>query len=119
MSEEKQQLWVGIGKQVLSGMVGALVAAFLLGGARQRVVAVGKDMDEWKKEWKEVHKPHIDRMDSVGSLSFEHWKQAHDKESEQWKAAHNKEHERQEQHFRDIEKEIKDLQQQHRRTPTP
>ena len=73
-------MWIGIGKQVLSGMVGALVAAFLLGGARQKVVAVGKDMDEWKKEWKEVHKPHIDRIDSVGSLSFDHWKQGYDKE---------------------------------------
>lgn len=77
---EKHTMWIGIGKQVISGLVGAMVAAFLLGGARQRVVAVGKDMDEWKKEWKEVHKPHIDRMDSVGSLSFEHWKQGYDKE---------------------------------------
>jgi hypothetical protein len=80
MSDEKKEMWVGIGKQVLSGMVGALVAAFLLGGARQKVVAVGKDMDEWKKEWKEVHKPHIDRIDSVGSLSFDHWKVGYDKE---------------------------------------
>jgi hypothetical protein len=80
MSDEKKEMWVGIGKQVLSGMVGALVAAFLLGGARQKVVAVGKDMDEWKKEWKEVHKPHIDRIDSVGSLSFDHWKAGYDKD---------------------------------------
>ena len=93
-ADDKQSLWIGLGKQVLSGMVGALVAAFLLGGARQRVVAVGKDMDEWKKEWKEVHKPHIDRMDSIGSLSFEHWKQAHDKESADWKTQHNREHQR-------------------------
>lgn len=117
MSEEKQQLWIGLGKQVLSGMVGALVAAFLLGGARQKVVAVGKDMDEWKKEWKEVHKPHIDRMDSIGSLSFEHWKAAHDKESDEWKKAHYKEHERVDAHFRDVDREIKDLQQQRRTTP--
>jgi hypothetical protein len=107
MSEEKQALWIGVGKQILSGLVGALVAAFLLGGARQRVASLGKDMDDWKKEWKEVHKPHIDRMDSIGSLSFEHWKQAHDKESDEWKKAHYKEHERVEQQFRDIEAEIK------------
>lgn len=78
--EGKHSMWIGVGKQVISGMVGALVAAFLLGGARQRVVAVGKDMDEWKKEWKEVHKPHIDRIDSVGSLSFDHWKTGYDKD---------------------------------------
>lgn len=92
-------MWIGVGKQVLSGMVGALVAAFLLGGARQKVVAVGKDMDEWKKEWKEVHKPHIDRMDSVGSLSFDHWKQGY-----------NKDQKNNEDRLKELEKEVKQLQ---------
>jgi hypothetical protein len=77
---EKQALWIGIGKQVISGMVGALVAAFLLGGARQRVASLGRDMEDWKKEWKEVHKPHIDRMDSVGSLSFDHFHKQYEKD---------------------------------------
>jgi hypothetical protein len=78
--DDKQSLWIGIGKQVISGMVGAIVAAFLLGGARQKVVAVGRDMDEWKNEWKTVHAPHIERMDSIGSLSFDHFHKQYEKD---------------------------------------
>jgi hypothetical protein len=98
---EKQALWIGIGKQVISGMVGALVASFLLGGARQKVVAVGKDMAEWKEEWKTVHKPHIDRMDSVGSLSFDHWKLGYEKEEK-----------RTDDRLKTLETEMKELQRQ-------
>lgn len=96
---DKQAIWVGVGKQVISGVVGALVAAFLLGGARQRVVAVGKDMDEWKTEWKTVHKPHIDRMDSVGSLSFDHWK-----------VGYMKDQKNNEDRLKELEKEVKQIQ---------
>jgi hypothetical protein len=100
-NEDKQAMWIGVGKQILSGLVGALVAAFLLGGARQKVVTVGKDMDEWKNEWKTVHKPHIDRMDSVGSLSFDHWKIGYEKEQKHT-----------EDRIKTLETEMKELQRQ-------
>jgi hypothetical protein len=95
----KHSIWIGVGKQILSGMVGAIVAAFLLGGARQRVVAVGRDMDEWKNEWKTVHAPHIERMDSVGSLSFDHFHKTYEKDQK-----------RIDERLHDLEKNVKELQ---------
>ena len=44
----------------------------------------------------------IDRMDSVGTLSFEHWKTAHDKESDNWKSAHAMEHHRVDERLKEL-----------------
>ena len=63
MSTEAKQVWVNIGKQVLTFAAGVIAAAFILGGARQKVV----DVYNWKMEVA----PKIERMDSRGTLSFE------------------------------------------------
>jgi hypothetical protein len=79
----KHSLWVGVGEKVISFVVGLIVAAFFLGGARARVAALGKDMDAWKEEWK-VERDHIYKMDREGSLSFhnfyENYKQEQNKQ---------------------------------------
>ena len=66
-----KDLWVGVGKQILSFVVGVIAAAFILGGARQRV----NDVYAWKQEIA----PKISRMDSEGTLSFEHFHVEYDK----------------------------------------
>ena len=71
----KHSMWVGLGKQVLSGLVGAMVAAFVLGGARQRMADVG--------QWRANTEPRIERMDSQGTISFQHWKGSYEKEQAQ------------------------------------
>ena len=90
---------------IISGAVSLVLsivfAAYIVGQRTGKVL----DMEKWRADIS----PKIDRMDSVGTLSFEHWKTAHDKESDQWKASHAKEHERAEARLRDIEKEIKEL----------
>ena len=73
--DSRHAMWVGLGKQVLSGLVGAIVAAFILGGARQRMADVGS--------WKAEVAPRIERMDSQGTNSFQHWKGSYDKEQNQ------------------------------------
>jgi len=87
----KHQVWVGIGKQVLSFVVGVIAAAFVLGSARQRV----NDLTSWKAETA----PRIERMDSKGTLSFELFH----KEYERTQA-------RQEKELESLEKDVKELQ---------
>jgi hypothetical protein len=65
----KHSLWVGVGEKVISFVVGLIVAAFFLGGARARVASLGKDMEDWKAEWK-IERDHIYKMDREGSQSF-------------------------------------------------
>ena len=103
---EKVSAWVGIWKQALSFVVGVIIATFFVGGARQKM----KDLATWKEQIA----PKIERMDSVGSLSFEHWKASHDKESDHWKSAHAKEHERLDDRIKTLESEMKDVQRQHK-----
>jgi sensor histidine kinase YesM len=85
-----KDMWVGIGKQVISFVVGVVATAFILGSARQRV----NDIVEWKKEVI----PRIDRMDSQGTLSFDHF---HDE--------YLRTQARQEEKIKELEKEIKQL----------
>ena len=83
-------MWVGIGKQVLSFVVGVIAAAFILGGARQRV----NDVYQWKIEMA----PRIERMDSKGTLSFE-----------LFHAEYMRTQARQEEKLKELEKEIRTL----------
>jgi hypothetical protein len=101
---EKQSLWLGIWRQALSFVVGVVIATFFVGGARQKM----KDLAAWKDEIA----PKIERMDSIGSLSFEHWKQAHDKESELYKRAHEREHHALDERVKELEKDIKIIQRE-------
>jgi len=68
-------MWVGIGKQILSFVVGVIVAAFILGRNSQKI----NDVVTWKTEMA----PRIERMDSRGTLSFEHFHQGYLKEQAQ------------------------------------
>jgi hypothetical protein len=68
----KQTMWVGIWKQIASFAVGVIVASFVLGSARQKM----SDMQKWKEEIN----PRIERMDSVGSLSFDHFHKQYEKD---------------------------------------
>ena len=83
--------WVSIGKQILSFIVGIVVASFVLGSARQRV----SDLTTWKAQISPV----IERMDSKGTLSFEHFEKSYQNDQR-----------RNEKRLDDLETEMKDLQ---------
>jgi hypothetical protein len=85
-----KHMWVGIGKQVLTFVIGVISAAFILGGARQRV----NDINSWKAKTE----PRIERMDSQGTLSFELFH----KEYERTQL-------RQEEKLKELEKEIRTI----------
>lgn len=63
MNETSKVLWFDYGKQLLSFVVGVVVASFVVGGARQKIVDIA--------EWKDEVSPKIERMDNKGTLSFE------------------------------------------------
>jgi hypothetical protein len=86
-------MWIGVGKQVLSFVVGVIAAAFILGGARQRV----NDVYTWKLEMA----PRIERMDSKGTLSFE-----------LFHAEYLRTQARQEEKLKELEKEIRTLERE-------
>jgi hypothetical protein len=83
-------IWVGVGKQILSFIVGVIAAAFVLGSARQRV----SDLTAWKAETA----PRIERMDSKGTLSFELFHREYERTQH-----------RQEEKLKELEKEIRTL----------
>jgi hypothetical protein len=81
MPEEskRSQLWMGIGIQLVSFVVWAIIAIFFLGGSRQKMVTLGRDMDNWKVEWKERDKQ-ITRMDLEGSVATKNFIHNYEKE---------------------------------------
>ena len=76
---KRSQLWMGIGIQLVSFVVWAIIAIFFLGGSRQKMVTLGRDMDNWKVEWKERDKQ-ITRMDLEGSVATKNFIHQYDKE---------------------------------------
>lgn len=93
---------VAILSAIVSLALSVVFAAYIVGQRTGKVL----ELEKWKNEIA----PTIHRMDSVGSLSFEHWKSGHDRESDSWKAAHAKEHARVDERLKDLEKEVKQLQ---------
>jgi hypothetical protein len=87
----KHSMWVDVGKQVLSFIVGVVVAAFVLGRGIQKINEVAT--------WKADIAPKIERMDSKGTLSFEHFE----------KSYHNDQR-RSEERLKILEDEMKQLQ---------
>jgi len=83
-------VWLGVWKQVVSFVVGVIVASFVVGSARQKV----KDLVAWKEEIA----PKIERMDSVGSLSFDHFHKQYEKDQT-----------RIDDRLKELEKEVKTL----------
>jgi hypothetical protein len=82
MDNGKRSLWTGIGIQLVSFIVWAIIAIFFLGGSRQKMVTLGNDMAEWKDEWKS-EKAHITKMDLEGSVATKNF--VHQYEREQGK----------------------------------
>ena len=78
-SHKRSSIWVGIGIQLVSFVVWAIVAVFLLGGSRQKMVTLGRDMENWKVEWKERDKQ-ITRMDLEGSVATKNFIHNYEKE---------------------------------------
>jgi hypothetical protein len=76
---DKRSLWTGIGIQLVSFIVWAIIAIFFLGGSRQKMVTLGREMDDWKLEWKEREKQ-ITRMDLEGSVATKNFIHNYDKE---------------------------------------
>jgi hypothetical protein len=104
MNNGKRSMWVDVGKQVLSFVVGVIVAAFVLGRGIQKINAVA--------DWKDQIAPKIERMDSIGTLSFDHFHKQYDKDQhrvdERLKAI---EHNRfGADRLKEMEQEIKELQ---------
>jgi hypothetical protein len=78
----KHSLWVGIGEKVISFVIGVVIAAFFLGGARAKIMTLGRDMENWKVEWKEREKQ-ITRMDLEGSVATKNFIANYEKEQAQ------------------------------------
>jgi hypothetical protein len=76
---KRSSIWMGIGIQLVSFIVWAVIAIFFLGGSRQKMVTLGRDMDQWKTEWKERNKD-ITRMDLEGSVATKNFIANYEKE---------------------------------------
>ena len=72
MSDDNHNKWFGIGKQLVSFTLGVIVAAFIVGSRSQKMADL--------VTWKEAITPKIERMDSVGSLSFDHFHKQYEKD---------------------------------------
>jgi hypothetical protein len=72
MPDGESNKWVGIWKPILSFFVGIIVASFTFGSRIQKV----NDIVVWKNQID----PKIERMDSVGSLSFDHFHKQYEKD---------------------------------------
>ncbi len=75
-----KELWVGLGKQLITFVAGVIVASFILGKNSQKI----NEMILWKQEvtqrWKSDVAPRIERMDRQGSISFENFQTQYEKE---------------------------------------
>jgi hypothetical protein len=76
---DKKSFFLALGQQVLSFVVGLVVAVFFLGGARVKMQTLGKEMEAWKSEWKERDR-HITKMDLEGSVATKNFVIQYEKE---------------------------------------
>lgn len=67
-----KEMWVGVGKQLISFIVGVIVAAFILGRNSQKI----NEVVEWKKQIA----PLIEYMNRSGTVSFEHFHKEYEKQ---------------------------------------
>lgn len=111
MEERKHSMWMGIGEKVISFVIGVVIASFFLGGARAKIQTLGRDMDNWKVEWKERDKA-ITRMDLEGSVATKNFIHTYEAEqAKQYKRLENLEEEVK--HIRTIELRIDRLEKNH------
>jgi hypothetical protein len=92
-----KHVWVGIGKQVLSFVIGGIAVAFFLGGREAKINTLAADTENWKRQWPE-EKSRIERMDSQGTLSFKFFREDYEKTQAQ-----------QFQQIKDLESEVKHM----------
>jgi hypothetical protein len=90
----KHSLWVGVGKQILSFIIGVIVAAFILGRNSQKINEV--------VEWKKSTAPIIEHMNRSGTVSFEHFY----KEYERQQTRQDAERKDLENRVRELEKKV-------------
>jgi hypothetical protein len=95
---EKNQLWIGFARTAVSGVIAAVAVIFFFGGREAKI----NDLVAWKVETM----PKIQRIDSVGTLSFELFH----KEYERTQA-------RQEAEVKELEKRVRDLEMRRDGTP--
>jgi hypothetical protein len=93
----KHSMWIGIWKPILSFFIGVIVATYTVGRAGQKVRDLGI--------WKDQISPKIERMDSVGSLSFDHFHRQYEKDQH-----------RIDERLKELEKEQKELQKKQKLT---
>jgi hypothetical protein len=89
--ETNHNKWLGIGRYILSFLAGVIVASFIVGSRSQKMA----DLLTWKGEIG----PKVERIDSVGSLSFDHWKEAYKKDQQ-----------RTDERLKELEKDVKEIQ---------
>jgi hypothetical protein len=95
MSDDTKSTVTGIVKTAASFALGVVAAAFFLGGREAKI----NDVAQWKQETA----PRIERMDNIGSHSFEYFQKEYEKTQS-----------RQEKKLEELEKDIRELQ---RKTP--
>jgi hypothetical protein len=94
MPDQNTNKWLGIGRYLLSFLAGVIVASFIVGSRSQKMADL--------VTWKEAITPKIERMDSVGSLSFDHFHKQYEKDQ----AAINERLKALERDMKDVEKRI-------------
>jgi flagellar basal body-associated protein FliL len=90
----KHSMWVGIGRQVVSFIIGVVVAAFILGRNSQKINDV--------VTWKQSVAPLIEHMNRSGTVSFEHFYKDYEKQQ----ARQDAERKDLEHRIRELEKKI-------------
>lgn len=89
--ETNHNKWFGIWRYLLSFLAGVIVASFIVGSRSQKMADL--------VTWKEAITPKIERIDSVGSLSFDHFYKTYEKDQA-----------RSNERLKELEKDVKELQ---------
>jgi predicted ribosome quality control (RQC) complex YloA/Tae2 family protein len=87
---ERNQMWVGLARTAVSGVIAAIAVIFFFGGREAKI----NDLLSWKTETA----PKIQRMDTTGTLSFELFHKEYERTQQ-----------RQEEKIKELEKEIRAL----------
>jgi hypothetical protein len=90
---ERNQMWIGLARTAVSGVIAAVAVIFFFGGREAKI----NDLVAWKVRTEPV----IQRMDTTGTLSFDLFH----KEYERTQL-------RQEEKIKELEKEIRQLERE-------
>ena len=95
---EKNQVWMGLARTVVSGIIAATAVIFFFGGREAKI----NDVVAWKTRTEPV----IQRMDTTGTLSFDLFHREYEKTQA-----------RQERKIEELEKELRELLREHKVNP--